>query len=610
MSTPNDRIGGSGVIRHQRLALAALLSFQTALLAWSAIIHSPTVDEVGHLAAGLHHWQTGSFDLYRVNPPLVRLVATAPLALLGLKVESPDQTQPPSRPEFNLGRRFVDQHGLRAFWYFTIARWACIPFALLLTTVIGLWARELYGPVGGGLAASLWVVCPNTLANGQMITPDTGGAVFAFTATYLFWRWVKKPEWFGTVVSGGVLGLAILCKSTSILLVPTWLTLWCIVRYRLTPQSTDIRSHMVAKSFVIFSIAIYMLNAGYGFEDTGITLGKFQFTSEFLTTTGSHGRPMNRFLNTGIQNLPVPLPRNFVEGIDVQKRDFESGMRSYLRGEWRTSGWWWYYLYGLIVKTPVGTLALFGISILSLALMNRGSCGWRDELFLLFPGCVILGFVSSQTGFNHHLRYVLPALPFFFVWIGRVTAYSGSFQRFWSLGICSCLVASAVSSLMVYPHSLSYFNEPAGGPRCGHDHLVDSNIDWGQDLLILKNWLDRHIEARPFGLAYFGYVDPRTAGIEFTLPPRGPTAPADFLPPRSQTLGPRPGWYGISVTMLRGYHYPLATGTNGFDYIDAEYFAYFRKFQPLTTAGYSIYIYHLTEADCNAVRAELGLPLL
>src|SRR5439155_22186730 len=65
------------------------------------------------------------------------------------------------------------------------------------------------------------------------------------------------------------------------------------------------------------------------------------------------------------------------------------------------------------------------------------------------------------------------------------------------------LAASIASSLAVFPHSLSYFNELAGGPENGPAHLLDANIDWGQDLLELKRWSDAHPAARPFHLAYF-----------------------------------------------------------------------------------------------------------
>ena len=98
--------------------------------------------------------------------------------------------------------------------------------------------------------------------------------------------------------------------------------------------------------------------------------------------------------------------------------------------------------------------------------------------------------------------------------------------------------------MQVYPHSLSYFNELAGDPTGGHAHLIHSNIDWGQDLLYLKRWLDGHPEARPLYVAYCGTVDPHYLGIDYQLPPvADPGAAVPHL---------EPGWYAVSVNFLRG----------------------------------------------------------
>ncbi|HEX7378904.1 MAG TPA: hypothetical protein VF278_17405 [Pirellulales bacterium] len=171
------------------------------------------------------------------------------------------------------------------------------------------------------------------------------------------------------------------------------------------------------------------------------------------------------------------------------------------------------------------------------------------------------------------------------------------------------LAWSVASSLWYFPHSLSYFNELVGGPLGGRWHLLDSNIDWGQDLLNLKRWLDAHPEARPLGLAYFGHFDPRVAGIEFSLPPVGPTGqPKKLLQsPASDALGPLPGWYAVSVVILHGCVYGIPDGKGGKFGTDRPYYTYFQKFEPVGRAGYSIYIYHLGEEEVHRVRRELGL---
>ncbi len=166
------------------------------------------------------------------------------------------------------------------------------------------------------------------------------------------------------------------------------------------------------------------------------------------------------------------------------------------------------------------------------------------------------------------------------------------------------------SALRIHPHYLSYFNEIVGGPNKGHEYLLDSNIDWGQDLLFLKGWLDEHPEARPFGLACWNLVDPTIEGIRYHLPPFGPTGllPGDqaFL----TTEGPKPGYYGVSVNLLHGLDFTVPDGQGNFKRVPQYAYTYFQQFRPVAKAGYSIFIYHITLDEANAVRQKLGLPPL
>ena len=138
---------------------------------------------------------------------------------------------------------------------------------------------------------------------------------------------------------------------------------------------------------------------------------------------------------------------------------------------------------------------------------------------------------------------------------------------------------SVVSSLAVYPHSLAYFNELGGGPTGGHAHLLNSNIDWGQDLFFLKRWQEQHPEAGTLRLAYGERVDPVAVGIRFTR----------------ATGEPLPGWYAVSVNRLMGQE---------------RRYRFLLRFRPVARAGYSIYIYHLSAAGAGPARREVGLPLL
>jgi hypothetical protein len=158
----------------------------------------------------------------------------------------------------------------------------------------------------------------------------------------------------------------------------------------------------------------------------------------------------------------------------------------------------------------------------------------------------------------------------------------------------------------VYPHSLSYFNELVG-PEHGHEHLHGSNLDWGQDLLYLKRWLDHHPEARPLQLAYYGYTDPALAGIEYSPPPSWPDTRANGS---ANDRGPQPGWYAISANYLIGHRFPMRDGRGGRVNLANDPYCYFLRFRPVDRVGYSIHIYHIDLNEANRVRRELGLPPL
>lgn len=585
-----------------------MLGIHATLLTWGASVHGPTLNEPGHLVAGISNWQFGRFDVYKVNPPLVRMVAAIPVLLTGTETDwSSFHEGVGARPEFALGSDFVSANGVRSLWLFTLARWACIPFSLLGGYVCYRWGRELYGQAAGILALALWCFCPNILAHAQLITPDAAATALGVAATYTFWQWLKQPTWWHTVVSGFVLGIAELAKTTLVIFYPLWPIMWLIYRWpdrRGLSKRDWLRelSMLVARTV----ICLYVINLGYGFEGTGTKLGDYRFVSATLGAEGDAEKaPLNggnRFANAWVSWLPVPLPKNYVLGIDLQKQDFENyGQPSYLRGQFSPKGWWYYYLYALVIKVPLGTWILLGLAA-AVRIWVPVKIEWRDEFILLTPAVVILAFVSSQTGFSEHMRYVLPIFPFVFIWIGRAAVVFE--QRRWLGGslVGVALAWSIGSSLWVYPHSLSYFNELVGGPTGGPAHLIHSNVDWGQDLLKLKKWLEKHPEARPINLIYFGYFDPEHIGIDYMVPEEF----ASIQVGGSLAKIP-PGWYAVSVNFVRGYPWFVYRGDGSAVSLPQGALTGFQKLKPVAMAGYSIYIYHVTEEQ-SLENGQVAVP--
>lgn len=423
-----DRACGSR--RFVTAAVVVLLGVHGGLLAYSATRHSPTMLEPGFLAAGLSHWEFGRFELFRVNPPLVRMVAALPVLAAGYEADwSGYYEGPGARPEFSMGADFVRANGERSLWLFTLARWACLPFSLAGGLFCFLWARDLWQHNGAGLIAlTLWCFEPNVLAHGELITTDCAAASLGLGAGYFFWRWLRHPGWEHAGWAGLMLGLAQLTKSTWIVLFGLWPVLWLTWRL-LRPRGDRSGADQVVplsmqlmQLMVTLLLGVYVLNLGYAYDGTLTPLRDYTFVSSAFTGLEEPGEPGNRFVGSWLGAVPVPLPEQYLLGVDLQKKDFEDySQPSYLRGEWKEGGWWYYYLYGLAVKTPHGTQLMLLLAIVTLFARPGGSradAGVRDLIVLLTPAVIVLFLVSAQLEFNHHLRYVLPVFGFAFVLCG------------------------------------------------------------------------------------------------------------------------------------------------------------------------------------------------
>lgn len=631
-----------------------LLVIHTGLLAYSAYVHSPTLNEPGHLVAGLSYWKFGRFDVYNVNPPLVKMVAALPVMAVGYNADwSGFNATPGARPEMGMGEDFVAANGERSFLLFTIARWACVPFSWLGAIVCYLWARDLYGRPSGVFAAAIWCFEPNVLAHASLITADAAGSALGLAAAYTFWRWLQLPTWSQAALTGVVLGLAELSKTTLILLYPLWPLMWLIYRWpdRNTMSAGDWLREATMLALTML-VGLYVLNLGYGFEGSLQPLKEFHFVSDLFVgaTTSSNSQTevsnrqsTNRFAECALGEIPVLFPKNYLLGIDIQQNDFEHyGRASYLDGEWRDHGWWYYYIYACTIKVPLGLWGLMALSLcvrlypsLSVASFSsktaanvrRPTVCQRDECILLLPAIVIFAAISSKFGFSEHMRYIFPSLPYFFIAVSQVCQFFGTtilsltneclttrrdiaykifplvdvtastrgpgrslVAEVSAIIVAACLTWLLASSLWIYPHSLSYFNETIGGPANGSHYLLSSNVDWGQELLYLKSWARNHPASRPLHVHFLGQFRLSDIGMEFCAE----SPELERLPGVNPIDGRfvAPGWYVIGVSLLHGYA-PPAQKARELSALRISDAATFIHLQPVGQLGYSMYIYRI-----------------
>lgn len=636
---------------------ALLLCVQGVLMGLSLSRNGVTLDESRHLPVGLRYWDTGEFWAYHHNPPLTRLVSALPLVLADTPRAHAEMEYEPGerRNDQVIGQDFERLHREDYLAVFVLARWMGVGFAVLGGWVVFGWSRELFGDAGGLLSTALWAFCPLVLGHGGLVTPDVGAAALMAAASWAFWRYLRSPSVGGVLASGVLLGLAEGAKFTAVVLPGVWLVL-AVVRFARREHAWGARPALrvlAGHAALLTGVSLATLNTLYLWEGTGGRLGEFALRSKSLTRelaaedeAGEAAR-VNRFRETWLDRVRVPFPEHYLLGFDDQLWDLEQGeFYKYLRGELRgreEEGWWYYYLYGMLVKLPVGTLVLISLSGL-LAVgswirrwrtraacgTGRGTWGLVTELALLLPVIAIIGSLSTKTALNGHVRYVLPALPFLFVFAGRVARGRGTVPCFGRgvdqggesnaekgdspraggpphprplspgggegrrvtarifEGAVVLLVAwNVVSVVRVHPHYVAYFNEAAGGPRGGIQHLADSNLDWGQGLVALREWMDEHARRQKIRLAWFGMMDPERVGIDY-----------EWLDPAD----PQPGLQAVSATVLVGFPKVAETDHGTMEWEEDAFRAY-RELEPIATPGYSIYVFDLTEEDVERIRA-------
>jgi hypothetical protein len=281
-----------------------------------------------------------------------------------------------------------------------------------------------------------------------------------------------------------------------------------------------------------------------------------------------------------LKGYTVPA-RGYLRGLQECTRMIGGGKTSFLLGSYSDTGWWYYFPVAFVVKTPLPTLLLIGFAFF----YSWRYRTWRRGLFLLIPVVIYFGCCLASP-FNIGYRHLLPVLPLLFIFAGQVAGADWRPKQTWAVGVV--LVWLVVGSLAIFPHYLAYFNELVGGPSRGYKVLADSNLDWGQDLIGLREYMTRENIAS-VKLSYAGTADPHAYGITYEPLPGYPypELPRDSVPEMLVNLDG--GVYAISVSNLQGFCFK-----------NHDLYAGFRERKPDAIIGYSIFIYRLPQSEVQS----------
>lgn len=537
-----QRSGGAGV--WLLFPVVGLLIF-FALALGTAVASSPTVDESVHIFRGRVLWQTGELRFQAKHMPLSHWLNGA---LLFTEPTLPNVTDLPSWAEDDrptLAQEFLWDYRPppNIERIFLLARLPIVWLGLLLGAVLARWGRVLAGLMGQATAIVLFAFSPNLLANFSLATTD-GPLAATFVMAVFAWYWYgRRPSRGCWLLAGITLGLALGSKLTAVLLLPI-LFLRSYSRWR----RGDNWWRPGLRFLSILPLAGLLFWALYGFEL----------------------RPL--------PGIPVPVPAaTYVNSFLKLQTDAglqpetSSNYLAYLFGETSREGWWYYFIVAFLIKTPLPTLILAGTAVFFIIRRRQ----WWQTAWLWLPALVLFIF-ASITGLNIGYRHILPALPFVLLLAATNFTDSPPLPRSPAPLLLLLLFAwYVIGSLRQAPHYLAYFNEAVGGPRQGYRYLADSNVDWGQSLRFLADYVAES-GADFAGISYFGAADPAYYGLQIKPLFDGETGqPLDFA-----RANPAAGRYAISANHLTGQVL-----------VEPDTFDWFRRQEPVDDVGYSILVY-------------------
>ncbi len=535
--------------------------------AWLAVSagleKSFTFDEVGHLTGGFSYWHNNDYRLHPENGNLPQRWAALPLVAAGATMPVTNLEAWHRSDVWTIGDQFLFRGGNNTVFFLACARSMMVLFSVGTGLLVFLWSRRLWGDHGALLSLTLFALCPNFLAHGALVTSDVAMTFFFMATTTAWWWHLRHPSWTSWAVSAVTLGLACLAKFSFLLLVPMFglLAIWQMV----APDEKTAEKRIPVRQLLLsagghIAVAWFMIWMAFGFRYTafapGLPEGQ-QFYASWEVILQKQG-PMAWFFNV-TRTLHL-FPEAFLQGLAfVLSASKQRG--AFLNGEFSIHGWAWFFPYAFWVKTPPAQLLAYALAaIMGLERAHALGSSFRTRATILLSGLrkaaplfvvfAVYWAVSLTTSLNIGHRHILPAYPALFVLAGAITAWGSPRWRTWVAG--GLVIWAAVTSFAIRPHYLAYFNDFAGGPARAHRHLVDSSLDWGQDLPGLAEWIaQNHRPGEMVYLSYFGSAPFSYYGIS-----------ARELSPYPLVVKPyfwhvlQPGLYCLSATMLQDVYSP------------------------------------------------------
>ncbi len=537
------------------LALAHALCGLTATIG-----ECTTSDEIAYVTAGHVYWRDHDFRLQPENGALPQELAAVPTLVLPWHMPPVTDSAWAASDVWRLGTAAFYHLGNNTDYVLFLARALSSLHSVALMVLIFGWSYRLFGLSGGIFSGVLFAADPNFLAHGSLATSDVAAAFWLLAATGAYGRFVLRPTWNRALISGLCLGLAAVTKYSVVLLGPVWLILWALRSAQAGTSPTEentgrmrARRAVALAAFTLaqLPIALAIIWSCYGWHgDTfaaSLPSGSYYHPwSEMIAQLGPRSWPFVWLRDSGL------VPQPYIYGL-TNVIAFSQGRAAFLNGVVSMSGWPQFFPYAFFAKTPLPLFFSLAAAFAAVVVASRRRPPTDRGMFgalRSFAPLTVLFAIYWAASLTSHLnighRHLLPIYGPLYIVAGLAGKALWANRGFGRVALIAILAWSISIPIAIWPHYIAYFNPAAGGPQNGFRHLVDSSLDWGQDLPGVARWLHTHGRPdEPVALAYFGLGDPVYEGISARPLPNLPLR----VDPYPNTL--KPGLYVVSATMLQ-----------------------------------------------------------
>ncbi len=584
--------------------LSAVIIALAAFLAIASVWHdAPIVDEIPHIGAGYGYISEQSYKLNPEHPPFAKDLAGLAMKFSGFETTAGHEAfidhSRTINDQWTFGRDLIYHTNNDSVKLVHAVKIPMVFIFILSALMVFYWARKLYGEHASIIATVLFSLSPTVIAHSRLVTTDAAALFGVLIASYCFLNYLAHRSHKNFWLSAITLGIALICKFSTFLLIPFFFILaivWAIVHRKSLFSFLGSMVAVVALAFIVIVGPIYQLH-----------LLNYPATEQKADTTSLLASYGNRILAEGVITASgTPVLRPFAEyglGLLMVTQRIAGGNQIYFLGKVVNTGGPLYFPLVYLLKEPLAFFMLLLLAIATaLAFPRRGSV--RSILSHHFTECAMLLWLfiywafSIDSTVNIGVRHLMPVYGF------TVILVAGQLARIWDHGldgrsffrriftskslIVVLLVWYLVESLLSFPHYLSSFNELAllrpswtAGQGSyipgGHNYVTDSNVDWGQDLWRLADWVKEN-NIKKINLDYFGWADQ-----EYYLGNTFKWIMGGQYKNREQFLNDNPqgGYIAISATYFQGSIY------------SNDNYLWLKNKKPIAMIGNSIFVWYI-----------------